>query len=54
MRGENGEPARIRTVDRLIKSEMLYQLSYGLLRTMASTRKAIGKGALPVKHCGLT
>ncbi len=26
----NGEPARIRTVDILIKSEALYQLSYGL------------------------
>ena len=25
-----GEPARIRTVDILIKSEALYQLSYGL------------------------
>ena len=25
-----GEPGRIRTFDRLIKSQMLYQLSYGL------------------------
>ena len=28
--GENGEPARVRTVDLLIKSQLLYQLSYGL------------------------
>ena len=27
-----GEPGRIRTFDRLIKSQMLYQLSYGLSR----------------------
>ena len=26
----NGEPARVRTVDLLIKSQLLYQLSYGL------------------------
>ncbi len=25
-----GEPARVRTVDLLIKSQLLYQLSYGL------------------------
>ncbi len=25
----NGEPARVRTVDLLIKSQLLYQLSYG-------------------------
>lgn len=30
--GKNGEPGRIRTFDRLIKSQMLCQLSYGLSR----------------------
>ena len=28
--GFDGEPARVRTVDLLIKSQLLYQLSYGL------------------------
>ena len=32
----NGEPARVRTVDLLIKSQLLYQLSYGLPRPLKS------------------
>ncbi len=27
--GKNGEPVRVRTGDLLIKSQLLYQLSYG-------------------------
>ena len=29
MRGEDGVPCRVRTCDLLIKSQLLYQLSYG-------------------------
>ncbi|KZL14633.1 hypothetical protein PsAD37_04744 [Pseudovibrio sp. Ad37] len=38
----NGEPARVRTVDLLIKSQLLYQLSYGLTKHETSIGGCIG------------
>jgi hypothetical protein len=40
--GENGEPDRIRTCDQLIKSQLLYQLSYGPTQGRLPT---VGPGA---------
>lgn len=36
---ENGEPDRIRTCDPLIKSQLLYQLSYGPTPRLAKARR---------------
>ena len=47
---EDGEPARIRTVDILIKSQALYQLSYGLSQQTVMIGGCIGKHRLPVKR----
>ena len=44
-----GEPARIRTVDILIKSEALYQLSYGLV---SSNQRSI-TGAMNRERCAV-
>ena len=38
MREKNSAPARIRTWDQLIKSQLLYQLSYRGLRILRSRR----------------
>lgn len=39
--GENGVPNRVRTCDLLIKSQLLYQLSYGHDRRPRKTEAAI-------------
>ena len=40
---KNGEPVRVRTGDILIKSQALYQLSYGLLYRYESASRLGGK-----------
>ena len=39
MGGKNGEPVGIRTRDLLIKSQLLYRLSYGLVRFISTRYK---------------
>ena len=44
----NGEPDRIRTCDKLIKSQLLYQLSYGPLTSRrAEHRHLVHSGQAP-------
>ena len=40
---ESGTPGRIRTYDKLIKSQLLYQLSYGGVVAFANRRSAKGE-----------
>ncbi len=42
--GVFGEPARVRTVDLLIKSQLLYQLSYGLPKAGRLRQKRFATG----------
>jgi hypothetical protein len=46
----NGEPGGIRTHDLLIKSQMLYRLSYGLesnrARTLGSARPGVNRAGI--------
>jgi hypothetical protein len=51
----NGEPGGIRTHDLLIKSQMLYRLSYGLgsKRTLGSVRRRVNRAGAEAMRPGL-
>ena len=50
-RAEAGEPSWIRTSDLLIKSQLLYRLSYGpTLRARLAPRRPLGKAVSKLVH----